>query len=134
MAGLPPSQSGIDALHTTTPNLADIKQCTYMHDRPTTSQSSLDALHTTTPNLADITDIAQCTYIHGILTPHSQASIDALNTATQHLAHLMADLAYISAKPLHQISFIYSTMHIYPWQIDTPHPIEHRSLQNHYTK
>ena len=51
----------------------------------------------------------------------SQASIDALNTATPHLAHLMADLAYILCKkPLHQISFIYSTMHIYPWQIDTP--------------
>ena len=26
-------------------------------------------------------------------------------------------------------------MHIYPWQIDpTPPPIEHRSLENHYTK
>ena len=28
--------------------------------------------------------------------------------------------AYISGKPLHQISFIYSAMHIYPWQIDPP--------------
>ena len=45
----------------------------------------------------------------------SQLSIDALNTAMPNLADL---LAQNSAKPLHEISFIYSTMHIYPWQID----------------
>ena len=36
MADGPPGQLSIDALNTTTPNvatLADIAQCTYMHDR-----------------------------------------------------------------------------------------------------
>ena len=44
MAGLPSSQSSIDALNTTTPNLADLPP----------SQLSIDALNTTTPNLADL--------------------------------------------------------------------------------
>ena len=31
---------------------------------------------------------------------------------------------------------MYSTMHIYPWQMNppSPPPIKHRSLENHYTK
>ena len=49
----PPSQLNIDASNTTTPNLAalaDIAQCTYMHDRWTPGQSSIHALNTATPN------------------------------------------------------------------------------------
>ena len=34
---------------------------------------------------------------------------------------------------LHQITFIYSRMHIYPWQTDPPPPIDHRSMEDHYT-
>ena len=30
---------------------------------------SIDALNTTTPNVADLADIAQCTYMHGRLIP-----------------------------------------------------------------
>ena len=91
------------------------------------SQLSIDALNTTTPNLADVADIAQCRYMHGRSTPQSikhrcpeycytklgrssryntihiytwqiypqppsQLSIDALNTATPNLAYL-ADIA-----------------------------------------
>ena len=70
--------------------------------------------------------------------------------------------AYIYATPLHPISFTYSRMHIYPWQIDPPAnqpyiyatllhpvslpievctythgrqtpPIDHTSMQHHYT-
>ena len=33
------------------------------------SQSCIDALNTSTPNLAGLTDIAQCTYMHGRWTP-----------------------------------------------------------------
>ena len=40
--------------------------------------------------------------------------------------------AYIQAKPLHPISFTYSRMHIYPWQMDPT--IEHISKENHYTQ
>ena len=70
----PPSQLSIDALNTTTPNmadLADIVHCTYMYGRCTPHQSSIDALNTTTPNLADLPDMAQCTYMHGRSTPQS---------------------------------------------------------------
>ena len=57
------------------------------------SQLSIDALNTTTPNWVDLADIAQCTYMHGRLTPPpSQSSIDALNITTPNLAHL-ADIA-----------------------------------------
>ena len=55
------------------------------------SQLSTDALNTTTTNLADLTDVAQCTYMHGKWTP-SQWSIHALNTTTANLADL-ADMA-----------------------------------------
>ena len=37
-------------------------------DTPPPSQSSIHALHTTTPNWADVAGIAQCTYMHGRLT------------------------------------------------------------------
>ena len=85
------------------------------------------------------------------------------------LPHPSSNWAYISWKPVHQISVIYSTMHIYPlhndwpdplllasinlWKTITPNkfhiwhnahipmadqhpppPIQHRSLENHYTK
>ena len=53
MANGTPSQLSIDALNTTTPNLADladITQCTYMHGRPTPLQSSIDVCKTITPN------------------------------------------------------------------------------------
>ena len=42
----------IDALNTTTPNLAalaDVAQYTYMHDRWTPNHSSIQALNTNTP-------------------------------------------------------------------------------------
>ena len=50
--------------------------------------------------------------------------------------HPSSNWAQISGKPLHHISFIYSRMHIYPWQVDPIplNPIEHRSVENHYTK
>ena len=35
------------------------------------SQLSIDALNTTTPNLAALADIAQCTYMHGRWTPQA---------------------------------------------------------------
>ena len=48
--------------------------------------------------------------------------------------HPLLHHAYITWKPVHPISFIYSTMHIYLFQIDpTPPQNEHRSLENHYT-
>ena len=101
-----PPQLSIDALNTTTPNLADV-----LADLPP-SHSSTDALNTTASNLADLmADLPP--------TP-CQLSIDALNTATPNLADL---LAQISGKPLHQISFIYSTMHIYPLQMNPCTPL-----------
>ena len=154
MADLPSSQLSIDALNTATPNLADltadIAQCTYMHWRSTLQsiehrcleycytrlgrscsrystmhiylwqidplQLSIDALNTATPNLADI---AQCTYTHGRLTP-----------PPPWIKHRCLENQYTK-----YITYIYSTMHIYPLQIDpTPPPIEHRSLENHYIK
>ena len=48
-----PPQLSIDALNTATPNLAalaDITQCTYIHDRWTPHQSSIHALNTAPPN------------------------------------------------------------------------------------
>ena len=122
-------QSSIDVLNTTTPNLADL---------PSPCQSSIDALNTATPNMADLPPPSikhrcleyQYTKL-GRSTP-IQSSIDAMNTATPNLADL---LTKISGKPLHQISVIYNTMHIYPWQINpSPPPIKHTSLENHYTK
>ena len=55
----------------------------------------------------------QCTFTYGRLTP-LQSSIDLCKTITPH-------------------KFLYSTMHIYPWQIALP-AIEHRCLEYHYTK
>ena len=79
-------------------------------------QSSIDALNTTTPNWADLADKAQCTYMHGRLTPQ-------------------VNWAYMPWIPLHQSgrSSRYSTIHIYPWQID-PLSIKHRCLEYYYTK
>ena len=57
MAGLPPSQSSIDSLNTTMPNLADIAdiaQFTYTHDILTPSQVSIHALNTVTPHLTHL--------------------------------------------------------------------------------
>ena len=57
MGDLLPSQLSIDALNTTTPNLAalaDIAKCTYMHGRLTPSQASIHALNNTTPNWGDL--------------------------------------------------------------------------------
>ena len=79
-----------------------------MHGRLTPLQSGIDALEYCYTKLCRS-------------TPH-QSSIDALNTATSNLADLLAE---ISGKPLHYISFIYSTIHIYPWQID-PTPSSNR--------
>ena len=69
---------------------------------PTSLQLSIDLWKTITPKKFHIY-IVQCTYNHSILTP-LQTSIDALNTTAPNLADLLAD--------------IYSTIHIYLWQID----------------
>ena len=56
------------------------------HIDPIPSQSSIDALNTTTPNLADLADIAQCAYTHGRLTPPLlQLSIDLWETITPNM-------------------------------------------------
>ena len=46
-----PRESTIDALNTTTPNLAD--EPTLADGPPPPSELRIDALHTATPNLAD---------------------------------------------------------------------------------
>ena len=101
MADRPPIQLSIDALNSTTPNLADladIAQCTYTHGRLTPLlQSNIDALHTATPNLVDI---VQCSYIHGRLIP-----------SPPPIEHRCLEYCYTKLGR-------YSTMHIYPWQID----------------
>ena len=67
----PPLQSSIDALNTTTQNLADlyIYNNAYipMADWPP-SQSSIDSFNTATPNLAHLM-AEQCTYTSGRCTP-----------------------------------------------------------------
>ena len=78
------------------------------------SQLSIDALNTATPNLADLADIAQCTYMHGRLTPPSE--------------HRCLEYCYTKLGR----SSRYSTMHIYAWQIYPPS--EHRCLEYCYTK
>ena len=137
---LNPSQLSIEPLNTTPPNLADladIVQCTYTVGRstpsiehrcleyhctklgtsirystmhiypwqidPNPSQLSIEPLNTTPPNLADLADIVQCTYTHGRSTP-----------SIEHRC-----LEYYCTKL--GTSIRYSTMHIYPWQID-PNP------------
>ena len=64
------------------------------------SQLSIDALNTATPNLADLADIAQCTYIHGRMTPWS-------------IKHRCLEYHYTKLGR----SSRYSTMHIYAGQI-----------------
>ena len=41
----------------------------WQNDPPAPSQSGIDALTTAIPNLADLADIAQCTYMHGKWNP-----------------------------------------------------------------
>ena len=67
-----PHQLSIDALNTTTPNLADL-----LADL-SPNQWSIDALNTTTLNLADLLAVL----------PPNQLNIDALNTGTPNLADL----------------------------------------------
>ena len=64
------------------------------------SQSSIVAINTTTPNLADLAHIAQCTYMHGRLTP-SQLSINAMNTTTSNLEDLtdIGQCTYMHGRP-----------------------------------
>ena len=59
-------------------------------------------------------------WIYGRLTPASNRG--ALNTNIPNVADLL--------------TAIHNTMHIYLWQIDatTSPPINHRCLENHYTK
>ena len=115
----------------------------------TPSQSSIDALNTTTPNLADLADIGQCTYMHGRLTPQSIEHTclaycytklgRSSRYSTMHIYAWQIDppvnRAYMPWILLHQIarSRRYSTMHIYAWQT-YPHSIEHRCLEYCYTK
>ena len=56
-----------------------------------------------------------------------QSSIDALNTATPNLADLLADL------PLQLSIDALNTATPNLADLDPPPPIEHRSLENHYT-
>ena len=79
----------------------------------TPSQLSIDALNTAMPNLADI---AQCTYTNGRLTP--PPSVEHRSVENHYTTY---------------VSYIYSTMHIYLWQIDLK-SIEHRCLEYCYTK
>ena len=96
-------QLSIDALNTTTPNLAHLMADLYIYRtmhiyiwQIDPLQLSIHALNTTTPHLAHLTAdlyiyIEQCTSTCGRLTP-LQSSIDALNTASPNLEHIMADL------------------------------------------
>ena len=89
-----PLQLSTDALNTTTPNLAhlmaDLYICRTMHIYIwwiDPLQSSIDALNTATPNLAALTDIAQCTHMHGRWTP-LQLTIAAYKTITPNKFHI----------------------------------------------
>ena len=69
---------------------------------------------------------------HRSLQQHYNKSVTHIPMA---VGPLLRYLPQISATPLHQISFIYRKMHIYPWKMDPPPlPIDHRSLQHHYSK
>ena len=60
----PQPQSSIDALHTVTPNMADLPQiCWQIYP-----QSSIDALHTVTPNLADLPHTDLPVHLNGNFT------------------------------------------------------------------
>ena len=71
MADGPPSQSSIDALNTTTPNLADIYigQCTYTHGRLTPQPIEHRCLEYCYTKLGRSIYVEQCIYTHGRLTP-----------------------------------------------------------------
>ena len=134
LANVPPSQLSIDALNTTTSNSANVPP----------SQQSIDALNTTTPNLADVPHPKsiehRCLEYHytklGKCVP-SQQSIDDLNTTTPNLADVAPSQLSIDAlnttKATWQI-YIYRTVHIYPWQIDTPSHSSIECLEYCYTK
>ena len=125
-----PPQLSIDALYTTTQNLADIAQCTYIWtaDGPPAIEHRYLAYHYT--NLADI---AQCTYIPKADGPPSQSSIDALHTITPDLEDIVQCTYIPTAHGLPPLSIEhrclaycytklgrYSTMHIYPNSRWTP--------------
>ena len=63
--------------------------------------------------------------------PH-QSTIDALNTITPNLAHLLADLSPQSR--IDAINTATPNLTDLLADLDPPPPIEHRSLENHYTK
>ena len=83
----PPGQSSIDALHTTTPNLADIAQCTYILTADGPPQSIEHRCLTYC-----YTKLGRCSTVHiypnSRWTPH-QLSIDALHTTTPNLADIV---------------------------------------------
>ena len=58
-----------------------------MADGPS-SQSSIDALNTTTPNLSALADIAQCTYMHGRWTPWSINHTCLEDHYTKEVSHI----------------------------------------------
>ena len=80
------------------------------------SQLSIDALNTATPNLAYLADIAQCTYMHGRLTPQS-------------IEHRCLEYCYTKLGRSRR----YSTMQ-YMHGRSTPQSIKHRCLEYCYTK
>ena len=143
----PPSELSIDALNTTTPNLADIAQCTYTHGRSTPQSIEYRCLEYHYTKLGRSGRYSTMhIYTWQIYTP-SQLSIDALNTATPNLADI-ADIAQIcmaywfpsqwsidalnTATPnladVAQCTYPHARLTI------PPAPIKHRTLENQYTK
>ena len=121
-----PSQLSIDALNTTTLNLADL-----LADLPP-SQLSIDTLNTATPNLADLPPsmehrcLEYCNTKLGRFTGRfypDQLSIDALNTATPNLEDLPPSQLSIDALNT-------ST----PNLAELPPSMEHRCLEYCYTQ
>ena len=109
---LPLLQLSIDLWKTTTQNKCNIAECTYMHGRLILPPSPIDSRSLQHHYTKVVLHRVACTYTCVSCTP--------------------SNWAQISGKPLHHISFIYSRMHIYPWQIN-PLPINHRSMLHHYT-
>ena len=134
-----PHQSSIDALNTTTPNLADLladlplaiehrcleillHQTWQIYWQIFPPQLSIDALNTATPNLGD--PLCRSTL--------NQSSIDALNTTTPNLADLLADLPpSIEDRCL---EYHYTKLGKSTGRSGPSPPIKQRCLENHYTK
>ena len=107
-----PHQSSIDALHTITPNMADL-----LADVP--PQSSIDALHIITPNIADLLADLPQSIEHRCLAYHYIKHGRSVGRSTPPIEHRC--LAY------HYSKHGRSTGRCSP-------SIKHRCLAYHYTK